>query len=262
MVGTATNFVKTDKRSFKFAKNYGTMSTYKEFASYYDEIMGDRKREFDSILKLIQRHAPGAEEILDIACGTGAFALQLSRKYEVTGLDSSSPMLTLAKRRARRTAFVRADMRSFKFAKRFDVALCLFDSINHLSDFSDWKKVFRAVRMALKPGGVFIFDINTRARLETLSKGPPWVKRLRNSSTSIFTVRRMGAAHVTWNVRIFAKQRGKAYRLIEENIEEVSFSKLKIIGALKKIFGYVRPVLISGKPAVADAGRIFFVCRV
>ncbi len=43
---------------------------------------------------------------------------------------------------------------------------CVFDSINHVRRFSDWKKVFSRVHEHLLPGGCFLFDINTERKLE------------------------------------------------------------------------------------------------
>ena len=45
-----------------------------------------------------------------------------------------------------------------------------YDTINHLTLFSDWKKVFRNVSDHLKDNGLFVFDINTLHKLDFISK--------------------------------------------------------------------------------------------
>jgi len=79
-------------------------------------------------------HATRALRALDIGCGTGAMAVRLARLgLHVTLLDSSVPMLDLAKRAAReagtteRVALIHGDASQFAnlfHAEMFDVILC------------------------------------------------------------------------------------------------------------------------------------------
>ena len=79
-------------------------------------------------------HATRALRALDIGCGTGAMAVRLARLgLHVTLLDSSVPMLDLAKRAAReagtteRVALIHGDASQFAnlfHAEVFDVILC------------------------------------------------------------------------------------------------------------------------------------------
>jgi predicted TPR repeat methyltransferase len=90
----------------------------------------------------------------------------LQRHYEVSGLDTSSRMLSIARKKVPRAKLFQQDMVAFHIDDRFDVICCVFDSINHVTCFSDWKKVFAGAREHLSPGGCFIFDINTQRKLE------------------------------------------------------------------------------------------------
>ena len=79
-------------------------------------------------------HATGSLRALDVGCGTGAMAVRLARLgLNVTLLDSSVPMLDLAKRAAReagtteRVALIHGDASQFAnlfHAEVFDVILC------------------------------------------------------------------------------------------------------------------------------------------
>jgi SAM-dependent methyltransferase len=117
--------------------------------------------------------------------GVEAFAddelKQLRPTYKVTGLDLSPDMLQLAAAKLPGVRLIEADMRAFDLEERFDVALCLFDSINHLLHFAEWKAVFARAHDHLNDGGIFIFDINTqrqlasfnaRAKLRQVDRGP------------------------------------------------------------------------------------------
>ncbi len=42
-----------------------------------------------------------------------------------------------------------------------DAAVCTLDSINHVTDESKVKEIFRRVSLFMEDGGIFIFDVNT-----------------------------------------------------------------------------------------------------
>ena len=104
--------------------------------------------------------------LLDIACGEGSFAVAMARQgYQVTGVDQSQPMIDLARERAREAGvnvnFVVADMRDLRFVREFDLVTCFFDSMNYLLTVKDLQDAIRCAYEALRPGGYYIFDMNT-----------------------------------------------------------------------------------------------------
>src|SRR6266545_1392648 len=142
--------------------------SYDKFYRFYDMVMGDRSDAARYIVNLIARHKPEAKTVLEIACGTGSILGILSASYEVTGLDRSRPMLTVARKKLPHVRLVRQDMTSFHIARRFDAIVCVFDSINHLLHFSDWRKVFRRVAVHLKVHSFFTFHSSTPGRLRAV----------------------------------------------------------------------------------------------
>ena len=78
----------------------------------------------------------------------------LQDTYQVSGLDISSRMLSIARKKVPRAKLFRQDMVDFQINDRFDVIFCVFDSINHVQRFSDWKKVFARVQRASIAGWV------------------------------------------------------------------------------------------------------------
>ena len=48
-----------------------------------------------------------------------------------------------------------------KIDERFDVIFSVFDSINFLENFRQWKSTFKAVNEHLNDDGLFIFDMYT-----------------------------------------------------------------------------------------------------
>jgi SAM-dependent methyltransferase len=81
-------------------------------------------------------------------------------------------MLAHARRRAPAARFVRADMTRDPLPEGpFDLAVCLFDSLNHVLDIESVARLFRAVYRVLVPGGGFLFDLNTPEGFEHRWRG-------------------------------------------------------------------------------------------
>lgn len=137
------------------------MTSYERFAQFYDAVMGDRRAAAEQVMKLIRAAKPDAKAVLELGCGTGSMLKHLQDAYEVSGLDTSSKMLSIARKKVPLAKLFRQNMVDFKIDDRFDVIFCVFDSINHVRRFSEWKKVFANARRHLTSAGCFIFDINT-----------------------------------------------------------------------------------------------------
>jgi SAM-dependent methyltransferase len=111
--------------------------------------------------------APPADgHILDIACGYGRHAIELSQRgLRVTGLDLSLPLLIRAadesQRRALSVNFVHADMREMAFDGQFDGAYCVLSSFGYFDEETNLK-VATAICRSLKPGGRFLLDTLNR----------------------------------------------------------------------------------------------------
>ena len=106
------------------------------------------------------------QEILDIACGEGTFAVEMAKRgFRVVGVDISKEMLKFAKEKAKNenvnVEFIYGDMRSLGFNEEFDLATCWYDSLNYLLTLKDLEKAFAGVYKALKKDELFIFDMNT-----------------------------------------------------------------------------------------------------
>jgi len=222
--------------------------------------MGDRLAAARYIAGLIALHKPEATTVLEIACGTGAILGLLSESYEVAGLDRSRPMLSIAKKRLPQVRFYRQDMTGFRLARRFDVIVCAFDSINHLVKFSDWKKTFRCAAQHLNNGGLFIFDINTSGKLQRLTEGPAWEKWF-GRDLLIIKVTGGRPNKFIWDVKIFEHHGRNRYQLIHEEIPEVAFPLRKILIALRANFIGVKVLDPFGPRASDRSERLYFVCK-
>src|SRR6516162_8880353 len=236
------------------------MPSYEKLDRFYDGAMGDRTEMASYIHRLIRRHKPQARTLLELACGTGAILKILAKSYDVAGLDRSPQMLSLARKKLPRVRWYRKDMIRFDLATKFDVIICVFDSINHVLKFADWQKVFRNAARHLAHGGLFLFDINTEAKLERLINAPTRVHKFgRNLEFINVTGSRRGIAN--WNVRVFEHRRGNKYGLFEEDIKEISFPVNKIKAALRNQFTNVKVIDSLGRKPSTKSDRLYFICK-
>ena len=110
--------------------------------------------------------------ILDLACGTGQMARHFAAAgYRTLGVDLSAAMLRHARQNCAdyttngTLQFVQADMSGLPLAGKFGLVVSTYDAVNHLPDGAALARLFTAVADQLAPGGMFVFDMNTRAGL-------------------------------------------------------------------------------------------------
>ena len=99
--------------------------------------------------------------ILDLGCGSGRHALELSQRgYHVTCLDLSSVLLSLAKQKSQGEScclrLVRADMRHIPFSNVFDAVLSFFTTFGYFKKDEENLQTLKSIQEALKPGGYFL----------------------------------------------------------------------------------------------------------
>lgn len=235
-------------------------TAYNEFFRHYDAVMGDRKGAAHLVEGLIEAYHPKARTVLELACGTGAVLQHLETRFQTSGLDISEPMLSQARNTLKRSRLYNQDMARFDVEGTFDVIFCVFDSINHLTRFADWRKVFARAARRLNDDGLFIFDINTEHKLQGFVAAPPSITEF-DGNFMIMDIRagRNGITH--WNVKVFERTGVNRFKLCEETIRERSFPVPQIRAALKHHFKKVVTLNSTGQRTTSSRGRLFFVCR-
>lgn len=142
--------------------------SYSALAKYYDSLTRnvDYSARADYLCKVLQRLGHSAGLTIDLACGTGSLTLELARRgFDVYGLDASPEMLSEAQQKAadaeRSILFVCQKMQCMDLYGGVDTAVCMLDSVNHITSAADLQESFRRIAMFLNPGGYFVFDANT-----------------------------------------------------------------------------------------------------
>lgn len=162
------------------------MLAYQAFAAVYDQLMADMP--YDDWLRFTRefwkRHGSEPKTVAELGCGTGNITIPLAESgLDVTGIDLSSSMLTvaqeksesLASMRAGRLRYVEQDMREWELGENVEGVLSYCDSMNYLTDVSDLAMVFSRTWDALKHGGWFLFDMHTPYTLLTYDRQQPFV---------------------------------------------------------------------------------------
>jgi ubiquinone/menaquinone biosynthesis C-methylase UbiE len=237
-----------------------SVTDYAGFARFYDRIMGDRSDEVGRVLSYISRHRPEASSLLELGCGTGAILAGLAARLTVTGVDRSPEMLMVAAERVPAARLVQADMTAFRLPARFDVVICVFDTLNHVPEFNAWLALFERVHEHLQAGGLFIFDVNTAGRLSRLHGASPYLDEF-DGNLVLMTVRADGRHLSMWETRIFERQHDDIYRLHHERIHELGVPLQQIRTALAGRFDLLEQESLDGSTVSDESDRVFFVFR-
>ena len=228
------------------------MNAYDALAASYDGLMSDGSyRRRAAFLERRLRKSPcPVRRVLDLACGTGTIACLLAgRGYEVLAADGSQEMLTQAAAKAEGLEdpplFLLQAMPRLCLDRPVDAVVSTLDSLNYLTRERDLRETFRRVRRWLRPGGLFLFDVNTPYKLrrmdgqlymdETEESLCAWrtffseKRRVCTYQVDLFRLRPDGA----WD-RSFEEHRERAWseEELRRYLAEAGFSSIRLTGDL------------------------------
>ena len=235
------------------------MKGYKKFAFVYDDVMGDRQEVARYLRGLLKSNHPSARSLLELGCGTGSLLTHLSKFYLSTGLDLSPEMLKQAKKKLPKVRFLCRDICNFKIQERFDVIICAFDTINHITSIKKWERIFALVVQHLSPEGIFIFDINTIARIKRYSEELPYALEGKRS-TCLVNVTPLKKCHYSLEITAFTQITADSFRRFQTRIPEVTFEKEIILSLLAKYFGKVVLKDPDRVKATKSTEELYFIC--
>jgi 2-polyprenyl-3-methyl-5-hydroxy-6-metoxy-1,4-benzoquinol methylase len=154
---------------FSFAEGNGIMRRW------YEELFTNYARTYDT--ETFTTGTPGevdfleeefgynkAKSILDIGCGTGRHAIELSRRgYSVTGIDLSASQLERARQKALeagvRISFAQLNACSLPYRNEFDFAIMLCEGGFSLQETDALNfQILKSAERALKSPGKLIFS--------------------------------------------------------------------------------------------------------
>ncbi|MBN9501395.1 MAG: hypothetical protein BGO01_01100 [Armatimonadetes bacterium 55-13] len=149
-------------------------TSFTAVAPFYDELMKQvpYRMWVGYYLLLLSHQNAHPKTILDVCCGTGTMCEMLTQEgYEMAGVDLAAEMIRIAKKKASRKRlnihYECADAAEFEMGDTYDAAYSFFDSLNNILDADQLQRAFIQVAKHIKPGGSFIFDVNTAYAFET-----------------------------------------------------------------------------------------------
>ncbi|MGE5654178.1 MAG: class I SAM-dependent DNA methyltransferase [Bacillota bacterium] len=245
------------------------MRAYRDLALVYDQLMSeiDYQQWVDYLEEIWHHHNARVERILDLACGTGTVSLLLTdRGYQVVGVDQSAEMLAVAEKKAEEAGYdiywCQGDMRELDLDETFDAVICLHDSLNYMLIADDLHKVFAGVAQHLRPGGFFVFDVNTIAALEAVGDNTLFMEE---ENSSIVWKNSYHADHRIWEVdlTLFLKQPNGLFSRSKEIHRERGYQEQELANLLTTCGFDVVAVYhaLTMFPPTANTSRLYLVAR-
>ncbi len=251
-----------------------TTDPYGAYAAVYD-VQGQSRwseRMVAFLGDLLPRYDVTPHRVLDLACGTGTAAVRFAAQgCAVIGIDGSAPMLGVARQKATDAGvavqFIQQDMRAFTVPEPVDLVTCFYDSLNYLTDPADLVRTFACMRQSLAPGGLVVFDMNTRAGLEADWNGNCWVQEIGDTYFIQQAEWDAATALATMTLTCFARL-GHDYRRFEEVHTERGYTLDEITAALEQAgltpldaFACLPRIGPTFEPPGESTGRIILVTR-
>jgi len=139
---------------------------YADLAGFYDGFCHhvDYGEEARFMQRLFAAFAGGTRDAkpayLDLACGTGQHLARMQALgFAGTGLDNSAAMLAAAAQRCPEAAFIHADIAALAADSTFDLVSCFLYSMHYNHPQPVFDEAIRRSFRALRPGGLFVFDL-------------------------------------------------------------------------------------------------------
>ncbi|SYW04088.1 putative methyltransferase [Oenococcus oeni] len=241
---------------------------YSIFAELYDELFDPNM--YLSWKGFVQDNSRN-NRILDLAGGSGKLAVLLTKSgYQVSILDLSSQMLSLAKQRAENNNFsfdlFQANMaQNWHLNKRFPLISCFADSLNYLSNIGETKRTFFEVFNHLEKNGKFLFDVITPYQVNVVYRN--YMYNNDDDPEKIFMWTSFPGDiknSVDHDLKFFVYQEGiDAFKMVREVHHEQTYPPEKYLSILKEIgFRNIHLTSDFGRGKITrDTTRAFFVAE-
>lgn len=208
---------------------------YENFSKIYDYFMEhcDYDQWTNQIYSIFEKYEKASGTLLDVGCGTGEMGMRFVEKFQYSGLDLSEEMLKIAhkKLKNRGVQLYHGDMTDFNLHQEFDVAVALFDTVNHLVSLEELTSHFYCMRRTLKDDGIYVFDIIDRNFMDEMFKGGTFFDDRKKITVIWEHELEDGIDYI--DATYFIKNRTGAYDKFQEYYEKKIFTENEIRECLK-----------------------------
>ncbi|MDY5774541.1 MAG: class I SAM-dependent methyltransferase, partial [Lachnospiraceae bacterium] len=184
--------------------------------------------------------------------------------YDMIGVDMSEDMLAIASmENPQQILYLCQDMRELELYGTVAAVVSVCDSMNYLLEEEDLLEVFQRVNEYLEPGGVFLFDLNTIYKYETLL-GETTICENRPEGSFIWENYYDAEEQINeYDLTLFIQEKENLYRKFEETHYQRGYSMEKIRTLLEEAgMEFVTAYDACTKnPPREDSERIYIVAR-
>lgn len=243
---------------------------YENFARLYDKLMSDvdYSERADYVLSLFETFDRKPSLMLDLCCGTGSFSEKFTEKgIEVIGVDLSEEMLSVARNKASERKldilYLCQNATNLDLYGTVDGAVCLMDSLNHITHYADFCKTISNVSLFLEKDRFFIFDLNTIYKAKNILGNNTIVSEedgvFLSWTNEYDKAKRINEIYLDF----FEEIEDGNYIRTSENITEKAYTKREISNAIKKAGLSIVAVFDDMKktPPTDKSQRVFYITR-
>ena len=239
-----------------------SIKAYKADLAYIHDVgFGDfAKHSAPGLLEVLRQNGLETGLVVDLGCGSGLWARELSDAgYGVLGIDISPAMIAIARKRVPRGKFQTASLLKVKLPE-CDAVTSLGECFNYSFDksnsISELGRLFRRGYTALKPGGLFVFDIAEPGR----GKGPRQKYRQGTDWAVLVEVDEDASTNrLTRRITTFRKV-GDFYRRDEEIHQLQLYKRAEVANELRRAGFRVRTIGGYGAQRMIE-GCVGFIAR-
>jgi SAM-dependent methyltransferase len=211
--------------------------------------------------------------VVEWGAGTGRLAIPLARAgFDVTAVEVSEKMLEKGREKNATVRWIRGDMRSAKLERRYELAVCAFNSFLCLLSVDDALSFLHNAREHLQPGGLLGIEVSTFAPEELCdAPGSPtlrhdFTRELRQSTLERFSVSRYDTASQLLQMRLFYEMYGPAGNLVNRRAHELTIRIIGCdeLGLMLRLAGFeVEAVYggLEGEPFTTESDHLITLAR-
>ena len=246
------------------------MEAYGKFARVYDLFMDniDYEEWADYIQKHLEEQGIRDGLVLELGCGTGTMTGLLAQKgYDMIGVDNSEEMLAEAMEKKMESGqdilYLLQDMQEFELYGTVRAVVSVCDSLNYITEEEELEHVFALVNNYLDPHGIFLFDMNTVYKYQTMI-GDATIAENREEGSFIWENSYDEESGInTYELALFIPREDGLY----EKTEEVHYQRAYPLEKIKELIQNAGMELLAVydaytmEPPKEDSGRLTFVVR-
>ena len=211
-----------------------------------------------AILDWLDEFGISSGKVVDLGCGGGQWLNRLAKEgYQTCGIDVSASMIRLAKRNAPTAQYLRGSFAEVAIPE-CDAATSLGEPMNYLNSGPAMRRTMRNVFAALRPGGVFVFDVRHPANQTIAPRDHHRVAKDWFCYARIEEDFRKN--RLTRHIITFRRMKNGNYRRNDEVHRLMVFSRVVVTEWLRKIGFRVKTCRAYGAYKLGTRQSVF-ICR-